>query len=188
MSYKKIIALVVLVLLGLGAYYTAAHKPNPSNPPPESQTQTTGSVNPGSCVSQNGLPDKTCTPGVTNPNVTQDNIQQTICVSGYTKTIRPPVSYTDNLKKKQMSQYKFTDSPSNYEEDHLIALEIGGHPTDEKNLWPEPRIGQYSASNKDGFENYLHRQVCSGAMSLQEAQNEMSTNWVQYWVQAGSPR
>src|SRR5712691_5095797 len=29
------------------------------------------------------LPDKTRTPGVANPDVTQDNIDQTICVSGW---------------------------------------------------------------------------------------------------------
>src|SRR5690242_17427199 len=39
------------------------------------------------------LPDPNCTPGVTNPDVTQDNLDSTICARGYTKTIRPPVSY-----------------------------------------------------------------------------------------------
>src|SRR6058998_3049874 len=85
------------------------------------------------------LPDKTRTPGVANPDVTQGNIDQTICVSGWTKTIRPPSSYTSKLKVEQIKEYRYKDTrPGGYEEDHLISLQLGGHPTDPKNLWPEP--------------------------------------------------
>ena len=124
------------------------------------------------------LPDPKCTPGATDPAVTQDNIDSTICISGYTKTVRPPVSVTEPQKLESMKSYGFTDSPSNYEFDHLIPLELGGAPDDMKNLWPEPHSSSY---DKDGFENYLHYQVCSGAMDLQTAQNEIATNWVKYW-------
>jgi hypothetical protein len=44
-------------------------------------------------------PDPETTPGVVNPDVTQGNIQQTICVRGWTATIRPPASYTNTQKK-----------------------------------------------------------------------------------------
>ncbi|MBV9707100.1 MAG: hypothetical protein JO125_06805, partial [Chloroflexi bacterium] len=114
--------------------------------------------------------------GVTNPDVTQSNIDSTICVSGYTKTIRPPASYTDQLKLQQIQQYGYSDTnPRDYEEDHFISLEIGGNPTDPKNLWPEPHP---STNEKDKVENYLHDQVCSGAISLKEAQIEIATNWL----------
>src|SRR2546425_11697750 len=70
--------------------------------------------------------------------VTQANIQQTICVRGWTGTIRPPKSYTDNLKTRQLQAARYTDkTPAHYEEDHFISLELGGHPRDPKNLWPE---------------------------------------------------
>ena len=39
------------------------------------------------CKSINGLPDRKCTPGATDPKVTQQNIKDTICKSGYTKII-----------------------------------------------------------------------------------------------------
>lgn len=45
------------------------------------------------------------TPGVLNPDVSQSSIRSTICTRGWTSTIRPPVSYTDALKRKQMRQY-----------------------------------------------------------------------------------
>ena len=55
------------------------------------------------------LPNPASQPGVYNPDVTQETIQSTICVSGYTSTIRPPVSYTDKLKGQQIVQYGYAD-------------------------------------------------------------------------------
>jgi hypothetical protein len=133
----------------------------------------------GCHIVQQALPDPACTPGETNPAVTQANIQQTICISGYTKTIRPPASYTDQLKLKQIKQYGYTDTnPTHYEEDHLIALELGGSPTSERNLWPEPRFGPHPAAEKDLLENRLHAYVCAGKLTLAAAQHMIATSWV----------
>jgi hypothetical protein len=55
-------------------------------------------------------------------------IRRTICKSGWTKTIRPPVSYTNALKIQQMVLHEETGSPFDYEEDHFIPLELGGSP------------------------------------------------------------
>jgi hypothetical protein len=106
-------------------------------------------------------------PGVLNPDVTQANIDSTICLHGWTKTIRPPTSYTNALKKKQMREYGVDGALSDYQEDHLISLELGGHPTDPRNLWPEPYP---RASEVDSIENDLNAQVCSGDLSLESAQ------------------
>lgn len=130
---------------------------------------------------QSYLPDPSCTPGALNPAVTQDTISTTICVSGYTGTIRPPASYTNKLKLQQMKEYGFTDlNPKNYEEDHFISLELGGSPDDPKNLWPEPHP---SYNEKDKVENYLHREVCAGRMSLQAAQDAITRNWYTVFLQ-----
>jgi len=121
------------------------------------------------------MPDPNCTPGVTNPDVTQDTIDSTICKRGFTKTIRPPVSYTNRLKHEQIQEYGFLDTKvKDYEEDHLISLELGGSPDDPKNLWPEPHG---SPNEKDLVENYLNQQVCDHKMSLEEAQKEIATDW-----------
>jgi hypothetical protein len=117
-------------------------------------------------------------PGATNPDVTQDNIQTTICKSGFTGTIRPSVSYTNKLKKEQMQKYNLPGKPSDYEEDHLISLEIGGSPTDPNNLWPETYAGEWGARKKDRIENKLHKMVCSNDISLRDAQIAISTNWI----------
>ena len=111
--------------------------------------------------------DITRTPGVLNPDVTQSNISSTICLHGWTKTIRPPTSYTNDLKERQMREYGVGGSRSDYQEDHLISLELGGHPTDRRNLWPEPYP---RASEVDSIENDLNAKVCSGELSLETAQ------------------
>jgi len=111
------------------------------------------------------------TPGVLNPDVTQANISSTVCVHGWTKTIRPPTSYTNALKEKQMREYGVGGSLSDYQEDHLISLELGGHPTDPRNLWPEPYP---RASEVDSIENDLNAKVCAGELSLEEAQRKES--------------
>src|SRR5438093_5296204 len=99
------------------------------------------------------------TPGVLNPDVTQATIGSTICVHGWTKTIRPPTDYTNALKVRQMREYGVGGQPSDYQEDHLISLELGGHQTDPRNLWPEPYP---RASTVDAIENDLNGRVCSG--------------------------
>jgi len=154
-----------------------AGTPTASTPTPAATTPATPTpATP--CHSLNGLPDPTCTPGLADPRVTQDNIHSTICVSGYTTTVRPSSSYTDSLKRQQIKAYGYSDTRlADYEEDHLIPLELGGHPTDAKNLWPEPRAGDFPASRKDALENSLHARVCAGLMTLAAAQAAIATNW-----------
>jgi hypothetical protein len=118
------------------------------------------------------LASPTRTPGVLNPDVTQANIRSTVCRHGWTDTIRPPVSYTNALKAKQMRQYREPGSLSDYQEDHLISLELGGSPTDPRNLWPEPYP---RASDMDQTENELNAEVCSGQLTLAQAQQREDT-------------
>jgi hypothetical protein len=113
----------------------------------------------------------TLTPGALNPQVTQARIRATICRQGWTRTIRPPQSYTNELKLEQMRVYRRTGTPHDYQEDHLISLELGGHPTDPRNLWPEPYP---RAASVDSIENQLNAAVCSGRMTLADAQRRES--------------
>ena len=75
--------------------------------------------------------------------------------------MRPPSSYTSQLKvEADCAQYGLRGPPSAYQEDHLISLELGGHPTDPRNLWPEPYP---RAAEVDRIENELNDKVCSGS-------------------------
>jgi hypothetical protein len=110
----------------------------------------------------------THTPGARYSVVTQKTLFKTVCRAGWTATIRPPASYTNALKVKQLAQFHYADRyPSHYEEDHLISLELGGAPRSTKNLWPEPRA---QARKSDPRENAWHRKVCDGTLTLRLAQ------------------
>ncbi len=126
------------------------------------------------------LPDPHCTPGAVNPEVTQANIGATICRYGYADSIRPPESVTEPLKRASMAAYGDTGSPRAYEYDHLIPLELGGAPTDTRNLWPEPGA---TPNPKDTLENRLRALVCSSRLSLASAQSMIARDWVAAWRQ-----
>ncbi len=72
-------------------------------------------------------PDPIQTPGAVNLDITQDDIDQTICNPQWsTRSVRPPAHYTDRLKFEQIEEYGDSDrDPRDYEEDHLIPLRGG---------------------------------------------------------------
>lgn len=124
-------------------------------------------------------PDPTRTAGFANPDVTQENLADTICNPSFSTgpPLRPPTSYTNPLKMSQMMEYGDTVNDADktcmlhsgnlgcYEEDHLISLENGGHPRDPRNLWPEPYFTRIDgkvvgARQKDVVENYVRNAIC----------------------------
>ena len=127
------------------------------------------------------LPDPSCTPGATNPEVTQATLSTTICRSGYTSSIRPSSSITGAEKVGSAAAYGYTGSFHTGEYDHLISLELGGDPNDPRNLWVEPNDRPDASSTyntKDRLENRLNDLICSGQLSLVDAQQAIATNWV----------
>jgi len=184
-SPKTAVIVVAIFSLATGCTKRVATTAPPAPPPPTAPRATAAAraTEPslpterpaGSCKSVNGFPDSNCTPGQIDPSVTQSNIKTTICVSGYTKKVRPPTSYTNALKVQQISEYGYTDTNvKDYEEDHFIPLELGGNPTDPGNLWPE--LGP-SPNPKDSVEGKLKRLVCSNKMTLDEARQRIRANW-----------
>lgn len=123
------------------------------------------------------LPDAACTPGAIDPAVTQASIHSTICVSGYTATIRPPASNTGKFKFRSLQQYGMTYSTT-VEYDHLVSLQLGGA-NSVSNLWPEPNSATAKGTNnpKDQLESRLNQAVCSGKVSLAAAQMAIAGNW-----------
>jgi hypothetical protein len=156
-------------LVASGAPVTAADVTTANEPTTEwswawSWSVTTTGAGPG--LPTVILPDRKITPGALNPRVRQSTIKKTICNSGWRQKIRPPASYLNALKIKQMVLYEETGFPSDYEEDHFIPLELGGAPRNPKNLWPEPRS---QSKLSDPLENRLNRQVCKRILTLKKA-------------------
>ena len=137
------------------------------------QTKTRG------CVAANALQDSACTPGAIITSATKAQI----CTSGYAKSVRNvPTSEKDQV----YAEYGITHhSAGEYEVDHLVSLELGGS-NDIANLWPEAASPKPGFHEKDQVENYMHDQVCSGAISLQQAQIQIATNWLTLYHRMGN--
>ena len=88
---------------------------------------------------------------------------------------------TEEMRDKVYQEYGRTEGFGCCGVDHLIPLELGGS-NDIKNLWPQPDDPRPGDGEKDQLENELHHQVCSGEMSLGEAQKCIASDWVKCWV------
>jgi hypothetical protein len=129
------------------------------------QTRTSG------CRVNGPFPDTACTPGDIFPEATKDKI----CEPGYARSVR---NVSSSTKEKVYAAYGITSrDPGEYEMDHLVSLELGGS-NDVSNLFPEAAEPRPGFHEKDKVENYLHDQVCSGAMSLEEVQVQIATDWI----------
>ena len=113
-----------------------------------------------------------------NPDVTQNRIAQTICVPGYTKTVRPSTTYTNGVKRKLLREAGLSESDkSGYELDHIVPLALGGHPRSLDNLMLQPWEGSSGAKKKDRLEVKLQCLVCTGQLGLSEAQQAIYNDW-----------
>lgn len=128
--------------------------------------------------------------GVT-PGAVRTISKHDVCEGGSTKQFR---NTTEKMKNEAYAQYdvdKHVPLPHAgsgvfkaplYEIDHLISLELGG--ADEvDNLWPQPYYQHPGAREKDTVENWLHKEVCSGRIDLQEAQRAIATDWYAVYLE-----
>jgi len=113
-----------------------------------------------------------------NLDVRPDTIDQTICLPGYTASVRPATSYTNGVKAKLLRE-SGTDAANarKYELDHVIPLAVGGHPRNIKNLNLQPWDGEDGAKKKDRLERRLQQLVCSRLLGLRDAQAAIWTDW-----------
>lgn len=110
-----------------------------------------------------------------NPAVTQSTLQSTICLSGYSSTIRPALSYTNTVKKALMTKQGLSwDTRASYDLDHIVPLEVGGAPKDKVNLMLQTKA---DSAAKDVFENKHHKLVCAGKMTLAQGQACFMKDW-----------
>ena len=116
------------------------------------------------------------------PGASRVVTQETLCTTS-TKLVRHTTTET---KRAVYAEYglKGKKDPSCsgvahscYEIDHLIPLEIGGDDV-ESNLWPQLYDGINNAHDKDKLENYLHKQICTNKITMEDAQTCISKDWI----------
>jgi hypothetical protein len=110
-----------------------------------------------------------------NPAVTQETIATTICMPGWTKTVRPSARYTARIKIKLIRELEIPDELLvDFELDHRIPLALGGAPSEPRNLELQPWD---EAGEKDRIETCLSRAVCAGTITLDEARRRIWADW-----------
>lgn len=121
-------------------------------------------------------PDYSPPTGALNPAVTQSTIHTTVCVHGWTATIRPSSRYTSPIERQMIEARHLPGTADDYELDHFIPLGIGGAPRDPANLWPQ-RWPQAHA--KDFAEVRLLHALCAGTITLADARIQIAdpVNW-----------
>lgn len=115
---------------------------------------------------------------LTQGSVFENLSVETLCSKDYTRQARN-VSFS--LKAEVYKRYGI-EKTTNLVIDHFINLGVGGDNRIE-NLWPQPlRQSQgFGSRQKDEIENYLRRQICSGNISILDAQNLIKADWVKVY-------
>lgn len=174
-----VILFVLLIVIAVSLFFkrNSSPLPTPQPQPTENTTptpilgvNTTTQTKFEGCEVNGALPDPLCTPGAIFPNVTAEDV----CKPGYSKSVR---NVTESVKNKVYKEYGITShGAGQYEVDHLVSLELGGS-NEISNLWPETAEPRPGFHEKDVIENYLHKEVCSGKITLEQAQNVIAVDW-----------
>lgn len=121
------------------------------------------------------VPDPALTPGAWNNPPTS---LQELCHPGHAKLARHVDQATKNAVFLRYGYDPKTVVRGEFEIDHLVSLELDGTNA-VANLWPESYVTQpLNAHTKDVLEDKLHHLVCSGQITLAEAQHAIATDWV----------
>jgi hypothetical protein len=133
---------------------------------------------PGTCsFTDAGYP--TCAPGEIDPKIAEldEPLQlKLLCAKGGTQDGRCKLSPA--RRKDLFDAYSLPwpppppdpDGEASYEVDHRIEESLGGAQS-WRNLWPQMALPKPGYHEKDRLETWLHRQACSGKMTLAEARS-----------------
>jgi hypothetical protein len=170
-----LVLLIVAVVVARAAprrpVATATPQPTPAAPTVAVPTVPTAACHYRAGASAALLPDRDCTPGATNPELTRD----VLCAPGFNTRRYRRVS--EAQKRAAFVRYGIAShAAGEYEIDHLVALEDGGS-NEAANLWPQPARPQPGFHEKDLVETYIHRQVCAGTLDLADGQQRIASDW-----------
>lgn len=121
------------------------------------------------CKINSGRPDTACTPGAVM-NVSAEQV----CAADYNPAAGPSRATVDII----YAAYGIdSGSTASYPVDHLVPLALGGS-NDPANLWPQPLEPRPGFTEKEAAERSLRDAVCSGQMTLADAQRRIAADWV----------
>ena len=109
-----------------------------------------------------------------------------MCVGGYVNPTYPRPTrssyFSGKPGKQQMCKYSYMELLSkNYQEIRLVPPEVGGNPSDPRNLWPKPPISAWDVARKERSKFVTSRMVCTQEITLAEIQQAISANLIEVW-------
>jgi hypothetical protein len=113
-------------------------------------------------------------------DITQSNVKDTLCITGYTKyVLREETGEMIKVKKRMMAAngLDYKTEKRNWQLDHILPLILGGEATHPDNLQLQKIHGDDGAKHKDAIEKKLGRMVCDGDIALAQAQREIVSDW-----------
>jgi hypothetical protein len=116
-------------------------------------------------------------PAPSTPGAIVSSDPATVCVPGYSRTVRPAYDYAWRMFR--VSVFRAYGIPHerwrDFTLDHAVPLSLGGAPEDLRNVWPEPKA---EAKRKDEVEDALLAAACyRHTMTLAAAQAAIARNW-----------
>jgi hypothetical protein len=115
-------------------------------------------------------PNPRLTPGVALPLT-----EAAVCSTVPTKRSHAQLAI---IGKEIFEKYGIRDPEhGHYELDYLIDPDLGGS-DDARNLWPQPYSASWNAHVKDALEAHLRELVCTGKLTLAEAQHDIAADWI----------
>lgn len=137
-------------------------------------TTIENNTNAATCNTNGVYPDPQCTPGAVFSNVTATDT----CATGYMSSVGAPSATTRN---RVYTEYGIASyNIGQYQIDHFIPLKLGGS-NNISNLWPQPAVPTPGFLEKDQVATYLYDRVCSGKLTLAQAQQNISTDWLEIY-------
>lgn len=91
---------------------------------------------------------------------------------------------TEEMERHVFSRYRIPwRRRPEFKVDHLIPIELGGADAVD-NLWPQSRSTRpYNAHRKEVLTRCLLGRVVTGQMTLEQAQKEISEDWISCFVE-----
>jgi hypothetical protein len=113
-----------------------------------------------------------------HPAVTQETIGATICVSGWTKTVRPPVSVTNAAKRRLIQELEIPEELLvDFELDHWMPIDRRTRTAACRSDWFHSRLGNRKNQRSTGRSDQRHRACadrCHAALKYKNLDSDIS--------------
>ena len=107
------------------------------------------------------------------PGATAKVKMEQLCAPDFAQSVKPA---SDWQRTQALERYGLRADGFSGELDHLVPVSLGGS-NDPDNLWPFRASGTFTLEAKQALASKLQGLVCSGKLSLKDAQDAFRKDW-----------